>query len=171
MNDNFATCLRLTLAYEGGWSDNPKDPGGATMRGVTLATYSAWLGHHATKAELRAIPQAHVEAIYRELYWDAVRGDDLPAGLDLVAFDGAVNSGPSRGAKWLQAGLGVTADGAIGAKTLDAASKADHARAVGAACDARLHFLQGLKTWPTFGKGWAARVAKVRAAALAMGDA
>lgn len=169
MKDNFPTCLRLTLAYEGGWSDDPRDNGGATMKGITLATYSHWLGHQATKAQLRAIPQDHVETIYRENFWDAVRGDDLPAGLDLVAFDAGVNSGTSRGAKWLQAGVGVTADGVIGPVTLDAAAKADHARAVNAACDARLHFLQGLKTWATFGKGWGARVAKVRAAALAMG--
>lgn len=96
MKDNFAACLRLTLAYEGGWSDNPADPGGATMKGITLATYSAWLGKDATKAELKAIPQAHIEAIYRHEYWDKVRGDDLPAGLDLVAFDAAANSGVKR---------------------------------------------------------------------------
>lgn len=168
MKDNFASCLRLTLTYEGGYVDDPRDPGGATNFGITLATYSNWLGHQATKGQLRTIQSAVVEAIYRQKYWDAVRGDDLPAGLDLVAFDGAVNSGPSRGAKWLQAGLGVTADGAIGPLTLAAAAKADRAEVVRAACDARLHFLQNLSTWKTFGRGWAARVAKVRTAALAM---
>lgn len=166
---NFATCLRLTLAYEGGWSDHPSDPGGATMKGVTLKTYSDWLGRLATKAELRAIPQAHVEAIYRRWYWDAVAGDSLPAGLDLVAFDAAVNSGVSRGAKWLQGAVGAFADGQIGPKSIAAARAADHDRAVDAACDARLHFLRALRTWSTFGNGWSARVAKVRAAALAMG--
>jgi lysozyme family protein len=169
VKDNFPNCLRLTLAYEGGWSDHPADPGGATMRGVTLATYSAWLGRTVTKAELRAIPQDHIETIYRHGYWDKVRGDDLPAGLDLVAFDAAVNSGVSRGAKWLQAAVGAKLDGMIGPASVAAAKAADHDRAVNIACDARLSFLRQLSTWGSFGNGWSARVAKVRAAALAMG--
>jgi lysozyme family protein len=169
MKDNFAACLRLTLAYEGGWSDNKADPGGATMKGITLATYSAWLGRDATKDELKAIPQGHVETIYRNQYWDKVRGDDLPAGLDLVAFDAAVNSGVKRGATWLQLAVGAIPDGMVGGATVGAAKAAAHDKAVGVACDCRLAFLKSLKTWPTFGKGWAARVAKVRAAAFAMG--
>jgi len=71
------------------------------MKGITVGAYRAWKGQAVIKAELRAIPDSEVRAIYRQNYWDAVRGDDLPAGLDLVAFDGAVNSGVSRGAKWL----------------------------------------------------------------------
>ena len=168
MKDNFAACLRLTLAYEGGWSDNPVDPGGATMKGITLATYSAWMGRAMTKAELKAIPQGHVETIYRHEFWDKVRGDDLPAGLDLVAFDAAVNSGVQRGATWLQLAVGAIPDGSIGPASVTAAKGAAHAMAVGVACDVRLAFLKHLPTWGTFGKGWAARVAKVRAAALAM---
>lgn len=168
MKDNFATCLRLTLAYEGGWSDNPHDPGGATMKGITLATYSDWLGREATKDELKAIPTDHVEAIYRKGYWDKVRGDDLPAGLDLVAFDAAVNSGPKRAATWLQLAVGAKPDGAIGPASVAAAMAAPHDKAVGVACDLRLAFLKSLGSWKYFGKGWLARVAKVRAAALSM---
>ena len=168
MRDNFAACLRETLAHEGGWADHPRDPGGATMKGITIGTYRDWKGRPVTKAELRAITDAEVAAIYRRWYWEPVRGDDLPAGLDLVAFDGAVNSGPSRGAKWLQSALRVTADGKIGPATIAAARAADPAAAVNRACDARMAFLRGLSTWGTFGKGWTRRVDSVRATALRM---
>lgn len=167
MRDNFQRCLAITLAHEGGWADHPRDPGGATMKGITLATYRQYRPG-ATKAHLRAITDAEVQTIYRRGYWDAVRGDDLPAGLDLVAFDAAVNSGPSRGAKWLQTALGVTADGKIGPKTLAAAGRADPAWVIRMASDLRLHFLLGLSTWPTFGKGWQRRIDDVQARALAM---
>ena len=167
MKENFAACLAETLRHEGGWSDHPKDPGGATMKGVTLDTYRRWRPG-ATKAQLRAITDAEVAAIYRKGYWDAVNADDLPAGLDLVAFDGAVNSGPSRGAKWLQAGVGAKQDGKVGPATIAAARAYDTRTAVNRACDARLAFLKTLGTWPTFGKGWSRRVASVRSTALAM---
>lgn len=168
MKDNFARCLPEILRHEGGWADHPKDPGGATMKGITIGTYRQWKGRAVTKAELRAISDAEVAAIYRRNYWDKVRGDDLPAGLDLVAFDAAVNSGPSRGARWLQTALGVAADGKIGPKTIAAARAADAATAINRALDIRLSFLKGLKTWPTFGKGWSSRIAGVRKVALGM---
>lgn len=168
MRENFERCLSAVLKHEGGWSDHPKDPGGATNFGITLATYRAWKGSAATKAQLRAISDADLRAIYRRNYWDAVSGDDLPAGLDLVAFDAAVNSGPSRGAKWLQTALGVSADGKIGPATLAAAGKAHPEAVIDRACNARLAWLRTLGTWSTFGKGWARRVESVREEALAM---
>lgn len=167
MKNNFPACLAITLSHEGGWADHPRDPGGATMKGITLATYRQYRPG-ATKAQLRAITDAEVQAIYRRGYWDAVRGDDLPAGVDLVAFDAAVNSGPSRGAKWLQTALGVTADGKIGPKTLAAADRANRAWVIRTSCDVRLRFLRGLSAWPTFGKGWQRRIDDVQAKALAM---
>ena len=167
MRENFDACLREVLRHEGGWSDHPKDPGGATMKGVTLATYRQWKPG-ATKDDLRRITDDELGRIYRRGYWDIVKGDDLPAGLDLVAFDAAVNSGPSRGAKLLQAGLGIKQDGKIGPLTIAAAAKADAPAAINRACDARLGFLRSLKTWGTFGKGWTRRVSDVRATALLM---
>lgn len=153
----FDICLSITLAYEGGWSDHPSDPGGATMKGVTLATFRRYYPG-ATKADLRAITDAQVSRIYREGYWNVVRGDDLPAGVDLAVFDAAVNSGPMRAAKWLQGVVGVSQDGVIGPKTLTATKAHAAALVVGRFCDARLAFLRGLSTWPTFGKGWERRV-------------
>lgn len=171
MRDNFERCLSEVLRHEGGWADHPKDPGGATMKGVTLATFRNYrLG--ATKAQLRAISDADLRMIYRGGYWDKVRGDDLPAGLDLVAFDAAVNSGPGRGARWLQSALGVSADGQIGPKTIAAANAhADRQKVIRTACQDRLRWLKTLGTWATFGKGWARRVSEIEAAALAMANA
>lgn len=167
MKGNFKNCLDHTLIHEGGWSDHPKDPGGATMKGITLATYRQYRPG-ASKADLRTISDAEVESIYRKGYWDKVRGDDLPAGLDMVAFDAAVNSGPSRGAKWLQGALGVADDGVIGPATIAAASTSDHKQVILDACRNRMNFLRRLDTWPTFGKGWERRVDHVRAQSLVM---
>lgn len=168
MKHNFDACLAHSLAHEGCWSDHKADPGGATMKGITLATYRAWKGKSATKQDLRNISDAEVAAIYRAWYWQPMRCDDLPAGLDLVAFDAAINSGPSRSAKWLQSALGVAVDGRVGPATVAAANAAVTSTAIKAACAKRMTFLKGLRTWPTFGKGWSRRVNEVEAAALAM---
>jgi lysozyme family protein len=165
--DRFSLCLPLILAHEGGYVDHPADPGGATNLGITLATLSAWRGATVTKADVRALTQKEAGAIYRARYWNAVRGDDLPPGLDLAMFDYAVNSGVGRAAKDLQGLVGAVQDGAIGAKTLAALDGMPAAHLVTRLCDTRLAFLRGLKTWPTFGKGWARRVEETRAAALA----
>ncbi len=168
MKGNFGACLAHTLRYEGGWADHPKDPGGATMKGVTQAVFTAFKGRPTTKDELRNISDADLTAIYRAGYWDKVRGDDLPIGLDLVAFDAAVNSGPKRAAQWLQQAAGVTQDGAIGPKTLSAISKGNPRLMITAALDARLQFVRGLSTFSVFGRGWTSRIAEVRAEAMDM---
>ncbi|WP_420344054.1 glycoside hydrolase family 108 protein [Paenirhodobacter sp.] len=165
--ENFAACLAQVLLSEGGWSDHPADPGGATMKGITLATYRKYRPG-ATKADLRAIADAEVAQIYREGYWNAVRGDDLPAGLDLVAFDAAVNSGTGRAAKWLQSAVGAVADGRIGAGTAAAAHAARLPDAIRRALQARKSFLISLSTWKTFGRGWSARLSRVEKVALTM---
>ncbi len=168
MRSNFDRCLTEVLKHEGGWANHPADPGGATMKGVTIGTFAQWKGRKVTKEELRAISDADLRAIYRRNYWDKVRADDLPAGLDLVAFDAAVNSGPARGARWLQIGLGITADGKVGPVTVAHAQAANVTAAIERATAARLAFLRGLKTWGTFGRGWQRRVDEVRAEALRM---
>ena len=161
MKDNFEACLAEVLKHEGLWSDHPADPGGATMMGITLRTYSAWLGREATKDELRNIPMEHVRQIYKSLYWDKVKGDELPRGVDLCLFDYAVNSGPRRAVVAVQDTLRVNPDGALGPKTLWALQKADAATLLGEVCQRRLAFLQSLPIWGTFGKGWERRVKEV----------
>lgn len=165
---NFPAALSAILTYEGGWADNPADPGGATMKGVTLAVYSHWLGRPASKDELRAITDAELQAIYRAGYWNAIRGDALPAGIDLIVFDTAVNSGPGRAAKLLQGAAGVTADGAIGPATLAAVRTVDPAVIINAFSAAHEAFYRSLPTFPTFGKGWLNRLHAVQQRALSM---
>lgn len=158
--------LAAVLRHEGGWSDHRADPGGATMRGITLAVYRSEFGDDRTPEDLRRISDAEVADIYRRRYWDRIAGDDLPAGVDLAVFDAAVNSGPGRSARWLQDAVGATADGVIGPKTLAAAAVAPAARTIIRIANAREAFLRRLPHWPTFGVGWLARVLAVRRQAL-----
>jgi lysozyme family protein len=168
VKDNFDRCLAEVLRHEGGWADHPKDPGGATMQGITLLTYSVWMGRVATKKELRNIPADHRDAIYCELYWDKVRGDELPKGVDLCLFDFAVNSGPKRAVAGVQEALAVNADGVLGPVTMGAIQKADPKTLIPWVCEYRLAFLQRLPIWDTFGGGWAKRVKDVQSVAMEM---
>ena len=149
MRDNFQNSLAVTLAYEGGWADHPKDPGGATMKGITLATFRRWQPK-ATKTQLRNISDDMVGKIYRADYWNKVNGDKLAAGVDLATFDAAVNSGPGRAKTWLMASIGGT-----------------DVETVKRLCARRLGFVQALKTWATFGRGWLNRITDVEAKGVA----
>lgn len=168
MDRNFARALKLVLKYEGGYVNHPKDPGGATNKGITIATFRRFVNPKGTVDDLKRITDAQVATVYRKQYWNAVKGDDLPDGVDFAVFDFAVNSGPARAAKYLQKVLKVAQDGQIGPATIGAAKAASASGAVKQLCDDRMTFLRGLKTWGTFGKGWSSRVAGVRAAALDM---
>lgn len=165
---NFDRALTAALKHEGGYVDHPKDPGGATNLGITIGTLRAWRGKSVTKEDVRFLTRAEAASIYRKQYWDAVRGDDLPDGLDYAMFDYAVNSGAGRAIRDLQAVLDVQRDGQIGAITLDAIARRYARELVNALMDRRLAFLQGLRTWPTFGKGWGRRVREVRTLSLQM---
>lgn len=168
MDRNFKRSLQLVLKHEGGWSEHPKDRGGATMKGVTLSNFRKFVKPGATKDDLRKITDDQIATVYRRFYWDRVAGAELPDGVDYAVFDFAVNSGPDRAAKYLQALVGTPQDGKIGPETLKAVRARMHAGVINQYCDKRLAFLKGLKTWPTFGKGWAARVKSTRIDALDM---
>ncbi len=162
MRHNLEKSLELMLAHEGGFSDHPEDPGGATNLGVTQRVYDAY--RSARKQHLRSVKEItseEVDAIYRKQYWDAVRGDELPNGLDYAVFDFAVNSGPARAALELQKLLNVAADGIIGLKTLAAIgeiSQYEIEDLITDYCLARLEFVKRLKTFKTFGRGWTRRI-------------
>lgn len=168
MNSNFKQSLKYVLAHEGGYVDHPKDPGGATNKGVTIATFRRYVKKNGTKADLKRITDAQVEKVYRKHYWDAVKGDDLPSGIDYAVFDFAVNSGPTRAAKFLQDVLGVPQDGKIGPVTLAVAHKKDARKVIDSLCGNRLAWMKRLKTWGTFGRGWTARVSAVETHAMEM---
>lgn len=165
---NFERALALVLKHEGGYVDHPQDPGGATNLGVTIGALSDWLGRPATKQEVAALTRASVAPIYRKNYWAAIRGDDLPAGLDYCAFDFAVNSGPKRAAMALQRAVGVADDGIIGSITLANIANRPVDATIERVMADRITFLKRLSTWPTFGKGWTARCNGVLREALEM---
>lgn len=166
MHNNFADALRSVLVHEGGYVDHPRDPGGATNKGITLAVFQRHFGASLGKDDLRAITDEQVAHIYRTGYWDKCKCAELPSGVDYVVFDQAVNSGPGRSAKWLQSVIGVAVDGGIGPQTLAAAGNKPAADIINQMCDTRLEFLRGLSHWDTFGRGWQRRVDGVRAHGL-----
>ena len=168
MKDNFDKALTEVLKSEGGFTNNPKDPGGMTNLGCTKAVWEEHCGHPVDEKAMRALTPNDVGPLYKSKYWNKVCGDDLPAGVDYVVFDAAINSGPGRAAKWLQSCVGVEPDGGIGPKTLAAVRAADPKQLVQDYAKRRLSFMMDLPTWATFGKGWARRVNEVEAAGLKM---
>lgn len=160
--------LRRLLLHEGGYTNHPSDPGGPTNFGITLVDYRKYAKPNATAADVRAMKIADAKNIYRAKYWDAQRCDDLPAGVDYAVFDYGVNSGIGRSGKVLRRVLRLPDNTSVVNDAVIAAARvADAKTLVTAMCDERLRFLQSLKTWAIFGKGWGRRVAEVRAAAMA----
>jgi lysozyme family protein len=166
-SERFDRCLAVVLRLEGGYADDPRDAGGPTNRGVTLAELEEAVGHAASARELRALTPAEAGEIYRTRYWTPSRCADLAAGLDLMMLDTAVNMGPGAAARLLQEALGLEADGALGPRTLRAARTADPGRAIGAFAALRAERYRRLAGFSTFGRGWLSRLETVRAQALA----
>lgn len=163
---NFTEALEHVLKHEGGFVNHPSDPGGMTNLGVTRAVWEEWIGRESSEKEMRSLTPEMVAPLYKRKYWDRVKADDLPSGLNYCVFDASVNSGTGRSAKWLQECVGAVADGAIGPNTLAKVRAHDADALVNAYCDLRLNFLKSLKTFDTFGKGWSRRVEGVRQTAL-----
>ena len=162
MNANFQQALKWVLKSEGGYVEHPQDPGGATNKGVTLETYRIFRqNHHLTAEDLKKISDQDVSTIYKKMFWDKIRGDDLPAGVDYCVFDAAVNSGPGRASKWLQACVGADVDGVLGPITITLTKRQKTDQLIHDYCMRRLSFLLDLPTWKTFGKGWTKRVNEV----------
>ena len=165
MKENFDQALAAILHHEGGYVDHPKDPGGRTNLGCTQRVWEEWVGHPVDEKTMRGLTPELVAPLYKAKYWDKIKGDELPTGVDYVVFDAAINSGPGRAAKWLQTVVGAVPDGAIGAGTLAKVAAIPAADIVEKYQQTRLQFLQSLPTWDTFGKGWGRRVAEVEDAA------
>jgi len=157
MKENFDKCLKMLLSHEGGFVNHPKDPGGITNLGVTKKVYDEWTGRESTEQEMRDLTPEDVAPIYKKNYWDRVKGDSLPSGLDWACFDWAVNSGSGRPAKAVQRAVGATADGAIGPATLGLIMEKDPKFIIEYVHDVRQDFYKSLKTFETFGRGWTRR--------------
>lgn len=175
MRSNYEAALSAEFKEEGGYVDHPDDPGGATNMGIThkvLATERGVTPYwKLDKAEVKNLTREEAANIYRKNYWDLIKGDDLPSGVDMAVFDFAVNSGPARAAKALQRIVKAKVDGLIGPETLRLVDDLVEADVINLLCDDRLAFLQKLSTFAVFGKGWTARVKRIRNLALVMAAA
>jgi lysozyme family protein len=166
MRQNLPLALDKIFIVEGGYVDDPNDNGGATNMGITIGTLSKWRNYQVSKDEVKSLTRKEATEIYKSWYWDPVKADDLPSGVDVVVFDMAVNAGPSRAAKILQQTIGVTVDGKIGPKTIAAVKAMDPVEVVKAYTTARLDFYRSLGDWKHFGRGWTNRARKVEEVAL-----
>lgn len=168
MLSNWDNAFKLMLKSEGGFVNHPSDPGGMTNLGVTKATWENWVGRESDEAEMRGLTPEKVEPLYKNKYFDAVRGDELPMGLDYLMFDFAVNAGAGRAIKTLQTAVGVTPDGGFGPMTMAAVQAVDPVELIERFSQAKEDFYRSLNTFSTFGKGWLNRVADVKVKASAM---
>ncbi len=151
----FMKCHAVTSKWEGGWSNHSADPGGKTMYGVTEAVYHEWLGAQGKKRKsVRYISRNEALKIYYEKYWIKCGAPKLAPGVDLAVYDASVNSGVSRGRRWLKKSIG-----------------GPDAETVRRICDRRLGFMQSLRIWKVFGKGWGRRVADIKAKGMAWANA
>lgn len=156
---SYEPSLARLLRDEGGYTNDPRDPGGPTNFGITLKDYRLYLKPEATAADVRAMTLGEAKAIYRTRYWDAQQCNNLPPGVDYAVFDYGVNSGVGRSGKVLRRCLGLPDNKwQVTPEVVAAALAADPRKLCNMIWSERLAFLMSLKTWPTFGRGWNARV-------------
>ena len=170
--ENYQKCLAMILHHEGGYVNHPKDPGGMTNLGVTKRVYEDWVGYSVSEHTMQNLTEEAVAPIYKKNYWDRIKADELPSGLDLCVFDFGVNAGTGRAAKYLQNLIGTVADGGIGPNTLRALANYVDSEGVESAIKnyqaERQSYYEKLKTFETFGRGWTRRVEETTESALEM---
>ncbi|HEX5865088.1 MAG TPA: glycosyl hydrolase 108 family protein [Casimicrobiaceae bacterium] len=166
---NFQRCLDIVFLYEGGFFEHREDRGEATQFGVTVGLLKEWRqDERLTSEDLRKLTRDEACEIYRTRYWNVLRCDDLPLGVDLVVFDFGVNAGAGRSAKMLQRVVGAEADGSIGPATVAATKAMSPRDVVTAMSQQRLEHYRNQPAWPTSGKDWTNRTNAVEKAALEM---
>jgi len=170
MKSNFDKCLAMLLEHEGGYVNSKHDRGGMTNLGVTKRVYDEWIGRESTEQEMRDLTPDDVAPIYKKNYWDRVKGDQLPSGVDWCAFDWAVNSGSGRPAKAIQRAVGATQDGAIGNQTLGLVSEKDPEFIIDYVYTVRQAFYESLDDFKHFGRGWSRRNTETLHQAMKMAE-
>ena len=176
MKHNWQQAFEQMLASEGGFSDDQRDSGnhlsdgrtGSTMLGVTQYNWEQHVGHQVTHDDMRKLTPADVEPLYKKKYWDVVRADELPSGIDYLVFDMGVNAGPGRSIKLLQTAVGVPADGGFGPMTMAAVQAADPVTLIERFSAEKEAFYRSLDTFTVYGTGWLNRVAAVKQKASLM---
>jgi lysozyme family protein len=162
LDNNFDRSLKLVLKSEGGYVNNPKDPGGETMMGVTKAAWSTYLKRPIEDGEMAKLAVADITPFYKALYWDKSKCPDLPTGIDYMAFDGSVNMGVGQSIRLLQKSLGCVPDGVIGPNTMKLINETDVSNMIDKYSAQKELFYRSLALFSEFGKGWLARVAQVK---------
>ena len=170
MKNNFDKCLEMLLHHEGGYVNNVHDKGGMTNLGVTKRVYDKWIGRESTEQEMRDLTPDDVAPIYKKNYWNRVKGDQLPSGLDWACFDWAVNSGSGRPAKAVQRAVGATQDGAIGNQTLGLIAEKDPKFIIDYVYTVRQAFYESLDDYKHFGRGWSRRNTETLHQAMKMAE-
>ena len=168
MQNNFDKCLEMLLHHEGGYVNDSRDSGGMTNLGVTKRVYDKWIDRESTEQEMRDLTPDDVAPIYKKNYWDRVKGDLLPSGLDWACFDWAVNSGSGRPAKAVQRAVGATVDGAIGKQTVGLIMEKDPEFIIDYVYTVRKSFYESLDDYKHFGRGWSRRNKDTLRQALSM---
>ena len=176
MISNWDQAFKQMLASEGGFTDDERDNGnklpdgrkGSTMLGVTQFNWEQHVGHEVTHDDMRKLTPADVEPLYKKKYWDVVRADELPSGIDYLVFDMGVNAGPGRSIKLMQTALGVTPDGGFGPMTLAAVQAADPVELIEKFSAEKEAFYRSLDSFSVYGTGWLNRVAAVKLKASSM---
>jgi len=148
---NFDTAFDRLIGHEGGYVNDPNDPGGETNWGISKRSYPT--------VDIRNLTREQAKAIYRRDFWNRIHADELPDGTAFQAFDFAVNSGIETAVRKLQRALGVADDGRWGPVTRAAAQAMSESDQIMLLNAERLDFMRRLSTWRNFGSGWAGRIA------------
>jgi len=161
---NFNTAVAQVFFVEGGYSNHPQDHGGKTKYGITEKTLKAWLKEYpeVNYVNIHDLNRGQAEVIYQEMYWEKIRGDELPRGVGLMVFDSAVHAGPTQAIKWLQRATGCKTDGLFGPKTLLAANRTNRS----SSAQEPLEIIKTISEYrlmmarknDTFARGWFNRV-------------
>lgn len=162
MDNNFDRSLKLVLKSEGGYVNNPKDPGGETIMGVTKAAWSTYLKRPIANGEMVKLTVADITPFYKALYWDKSYCPQLPTGIDYMVFDASVNMGVGQSIRLLQKSLGCVADGVIGPNTMKLINETSVNDMIDKFSAQKEQFYRSLALFNTFGKGWLSRVAQVK---------
>lgn len=173
MEQNYDTCFALEMKNEGGYVNDPRDPGGATNFGVTIGTLRALnidvdRDGDVDVDDVKKLTLPMVSNIMRTKYWNAVKAGQVQVGIDYLLFDAAIQHGPLSSVKFLQRALNVADDGHIGPVTLDAANRADPESLIGRMIIERRKHMQSKPTWATYKKGFENRLIRIQGQATTM---
>lgn len=140
------------IGHEGGYVNNPRDPGGETNWGISKRSYP--------NLNIRKLTRDDSKQIYYRDFWSQIHGDRLPDGVAYQLFDFAVNSGIGTAIRYYQRALDVADDGMFGPRSVAASMKMSESDQIMRINALRLDFMRRLSTWPNFGRGWSGRISQ-----------